>query len=159
MKNSILLTLSICVVACVPSAPSTQPYSDLVVTMQRGLCYGTCPVYRLTIHGDGNVDYEGILYVAIQGPRSTKISSDEIQELIGAIENAAFFSLKDEYVAYGKDLPSVTLSITIDGRSKSIWHSPALDCSGKLDNAPRELCELESKIDEIVNSDQWVDQE
>lgn len=162
MKVLILLITFVTLAACSvsPSADAGIPaYPDLLISLERGPCFGTCPIYTLTIHADGTVDYQGTGFVKVEGNRSIKISSEQIQELVTAIDNANFFSLKDQYMAPATDLPSITLSITLDGHSKSIWHYGMLDCSGELDDAPRELCELEDKIGEVVNSDQWVKQE
>jgi hypothetical protein len=122
--------------------------------MERGACYGRCPIYKLTISANGTVDYEGIRFVRIEGKRRSKINASQIEELVASIKNADFFSLEDEYVTPATDLPSITLSITLDGQTKSIWHYGFLDCGSE--NAPQELCELESKIEEVVNSKQWV---
>jgi hypothetical protein len=72
--------------------------------------------------------------------------------------NADFFSLSDAFRIAAYDLPSVTLSITMSGHSKSIYHYGTLTCSGdrKYDIAPKKLCDLEEKIDAIVNTNQWI---
>ena len=49
------------------------------------------------------------------------------------------------------DAPSVITSIIIDGKTKSIEHYHG-DFS-----APEALTQLEDKIDEIVNSNQWIE--
>ena len=162
MKKLILLIICLGLAGCSESIfniQSTPTYPDLEISMERGPCFGTCPIYTLIIHANGTVNYEGEAFVQIEGTRNAKISPDQIDELVTAIENADFFSLEDQYRFLASDLPSITLSITLDGRSKSIWHYGSLDCGGKRDDAPEELCELESKIDEVVNSSQWVKQE
>lgn len=124
--------------------------------MERDPCFGTCPYYILTIRGNGTVYYEGRVFVKVEGTQSTKISSEKIQELVTSIENADFFSLKEQYGFSTTDLPSITLSITLEERSKSTRHYGSLDCSGQFDKAPQKLCELESKIDEVAISSQWI---
>lgn len=161
MKHFLFLILCISVAACSQGFPikenSTPAYPDLMISMERGPCFGTCPVYNLTIDADGNVAYEGRLFVAVEGIRNAKISFEKIQELVMAIEIANFFDLEDQYHAPATDLPSITLSITLKEQNKTIWHYGTLDCSGDLDTAPQELCELENKIDEIINTKQWIE--
>ena len=48
------------------------------------------------------------------------------------------------------DMPSAFTSLTVDGKTKTVRHYHG-DFS-----APKELTELEDKIDEIVNSNQWI---
>ena len=146
--------------ACTLSIPvgqnPTSTYPDLLISMEKRPCFGKCPVYKLTIDGNGDVFYEGEINVAVNGKRNTRINSEQIDALVTAIEKSNFFLLEDKYRVPATDLPSIVLSITLNGHSKSIWHYGTLECNGNLDGAPKELCELENKIEEIVNSDQWV---
>jgi len=48
---------------------SDDDITTLVVRLQRTRCYGICPAYKLTIHGDGKVEYEGLKYVKETGTR------------------------------------------------------------------------------------------
>jgi hypothetical protein len=48
------------------------------------------------------------------------------------------------------DLPYAITSITIGGQTKTVNHYYGDD------SAPQQLTDLESKIDEIVNSKQWT---
>jgi hypothetical protein len=59
--------------------------------MKRGPCFGTCPVYQLTIYGDGRVIYEGQNFVAVEGTQNTRLEAEQIQALVIAIEDADFF--------------------------------------------------------------------
>ena len=62
-----------------------------------------------------------------------------------------YFSLNDKYNERTiTDAPSVITSITIDGKTKTIEHY-----HGDF-NAPEQLIELENRIDEIINSKQWI---
>jgi hypothetical protein len=62
-----------------------------------------------------------------------------------------YFSLKDSYEEFmATDMPSAFTSLTVDGKTKTVRHY-----HGDF-NAPKELTELEDKIDEIVNSNQWI---
>ena len=50
-----LLVLGLLISGCAPrvETPTTSPaenvFSDLVITLERTACHGTCPVYKLTI--------------------------------------------------------------------------------------------------------------
>jgi len=108
-------------------------------------------IYTLTIHGDGTVVYEGKDFVKTKGREESIISQEKIEELILEFNRADYFSLKDNYVEHTMtDAHSVITSITINGKVKIIEHYHG-DFS-----APEALSTLENKIDEIVNSDQWV---
>ncbi|MBL8077298.1 MAG: hypothetical protein JNM55_04990 [Anaerolineales bacterium] len=160
MKRLILLLAGcLFLFSCSLSTSSTQENTqnaDLLIVMERSGCFGTCPIYNLTIHADGNVEYEGVDFVTIKGKQDASINSEQIKELVKSINDADFFSLEDKYYAQVTDMPSITLSITLNGRSKSVWHYGPLDCFSFGENAPQKLCDLENKIDKVVNSEQWI---
>ena len=131
------------------SSPVTQ--EELVIKLERTACFGACPVYSLMIKGDGTVIYAGEDFVKTEGIQETKISMDAINQLILEFDKVDYFSLKDSYTSFGKsDMPSANTSISIGGTTKAVKHYLGDP------NAPKQLTELENKIDEIVNSAQWI---
>jgi hypothetical protein len=139
--------------ACGYSQAMTNDNLETVkITLERTECYGFCPVYTLTIRGDGTVIYDGKDHVQTLGELETTIDKGKVEKLVEKFEAFDYFSLNNEYTERTiTDAPTVTTSITIDGKYKSIKHY-----HGDF-NAPEELKELEDYIDEIVNSSQWID--
>lgn len=124
---------------------------ELIIKLERTACFGKCPVYSLLIKGDGTVIYSGVDFVKIKGIQEAKISKDAVNRLITEFEKADYSSLKDSYTAFGKsDMPSVNTSISMGYMTKSVKHYHG-DSS-----APKQLTDLENKIDEIVNTAQWI---
>lgn len=152
----LLLVLGLLISGCVAGVgtPTTNPtenvFSDLVITMERTACHGTCPIYKLAIRGDGTVTYEGQDFVQVKGQQTASLSPAQIQELVSAFEQASFFTLMDYTHVNTTDSPTVITSITLNGQSKTVNHYYG-DSS-----APQALFDLESKIDEITNSNQWT---
>jgi len=149
-----LMLLVLPMVSCAGSptaAPGSSDLKNLVITLERTACKGKCPVYALTIYGNGTVVYEGKEFVKIQGRQTTSISEDKIRELVSEFEKIDYFSLSDNYQnRVITDMPSAITSITIGGKTKTVNHY-----HGDL-GAPKELSALEDKIDEIANSAQWT---
>ena len=154
----LLLSMVVCLAVIVISvgcskAPTPDDISDVVITLERGPCFGACPVYKLTVYGDGRVIYEGIRFVGIEGTRTATISEDKVRQLISEFQAIDYFSLDDEYTHVdATDMPSAITSITIAGKTKTVAHYH-VDFS-----APEELTALEDKIDEIVSTERWVEQ-
>ena len=44
--------------------PEIHDWNTLRITLSRSGCYGRCPVYKVEIHGDGTVLYDGKVNVA-----------------------------------------------------------------------------------------------
>jgi hypothetical protein len=108
-------------------------------------------VYKLTVYGNGTVIYNGEEFVTTKGQVEATISQEKIEQIVSEFETIDYFSLNDKYLEHTiTDAPSVITSITINGKTKTVEHY-----HGDF-NAPKKLSELEDKIDEIINSNQWV---
>ena len=146
-----LALVAIPITGCTSAKSNASNNQDVVITLERTACFGTCPVYSLTIRGDGTVAYEGKEFVDVKGEAETTISQDQVDQLVSEFEKVDYFSLNDSYIERTvTDLPTVITSISIEGKTKEIEHYRG-DFS-----APEKLTKLEDKIDEIVNSDQWI---
>ena len=131
----------------IAAAFQTQDARDVVITMQRTVCFGTCPAYTVTITGDGRVEYEGKQFVRVTGRATTTIPSADVAALVEAFEKAGYFNLNDRYTANITDQPTTTTSIRIGERFKQV-----IDYYG----APQVLKDLERQIDKVARTAQWV---
>jgi len=136
------------VVAVMPAAAQD---SEIVVTLERGACFGTCPIYKVTIYTDGTVVYEGERFVETEGTHTTTIEPEVVQQLIEGFEAAGYFDWEDEYTEMNvTDLPTIITSVTRDGETKRITRYTGDS------NAPIELPYLESWIDMAAYTSQWT---
>jgi len=123
---------------------------NVVMTLHRGGCFGICPVYNITIYGNGTVVYEGIANVNSTGMRVSNISESRVRYLLSEFRNIEYFSLNEteiaSHVVY--DAPLFTTSLIINGKTKTIHHYETAD--------PEALTVIENTIDETVNSSQWI---
>ena len=120
--------------------------SEILVTIERGACFGACPIYSAQIYADGRVVYKGMANVKVKGEKRHKISKNKIKQLVKAFEQAGYFSLKDKYETdengnIPTDLPSTTTSICLHGKQKRVVN---------YYRAPKKLSELEGKIERIA---------
>jgi len=127
-----------------PQAPSS---TDVTITLERTICFGTCPAYTVTITGDGRVEYEGKEFVQVKGRASATIRPQDVAALVEAFEKARYFELQDKYTANITDMPTTITSIRLDGRYKRIVD---------YYNAPPGLKELERLIDRVAGTEKWV---
>jgi len=127
-------------------SPSIIPtdLSDVTIKLERTACFGFCPIYSISIHGNGTVNYDGMDFVETKGIRTYEIPIDQVKELISLIYETNYFSLDDRYEAQFTDAPSTITTITMGDQTKSIYN---------YGNAgPQKLQTLEEKIDEITQS-------
>ncbi|HEX8564622.1 MAG TPA: DUF6438 domain-containing protein [Pyrinomonadaceae bacterium] len=155
-----------------PAIESFIP-EDTFITLERTACYGTCPNYTVAVSADGTVIFSGSYYKTVKGVSvwtrtgviKSRISQEQVQRLIDEFERANYLSLKNSYViekdgcpAVATDNPTAYTSIQINGQNKSVKHY--LGClyltSGFDKSYPKELTALENRIDEIINTKQWM---
>ena len=123
------------------------------ITLERTPCYGSCPVYKVTVLGTGEVEYCGEANVARAGTHRWRISRRRLQRLQEAFERAKYLHLEDDYTECGvTGAPSCLTSVEYDdGGSKSIVHYHG-DPS-----APDALTELEDEIDRILGVERFTE--
>ena len=130
-----------------------------LIDMARGACFGTCPIYKVSIASDGTVSFEGTNFVKTKGVATGMIAPDDFNKLVSEFEKLKFFSLDDEYVPGSKscgpaatDLPYVRTSIQMNGKTKSVSHYQGCFNSEVV----RALFDLDKKIDEIAGTEKWI---
>jgi len=138
------------------------------VKLTRTACFGSCPVYTVTIHPDGSVDWRGTQYVAAVGARHGRIADDGFARLARAIEKVRFFELDENGqlprpstcthhrgtgecdfpdIVVCTDTPTSTVTITRDNVSHTTSHE---HCQA----TPLDL--LEEEIDDVARTRAWI---
>ena len=137
-----------------PNAPKIDS-----ITLERTSCYGTCPIYTVTVRRDGTVTYDGKQFVAVTGHHSSKISSEQFQQLVHEIQRIGFFSLQDEYTF--KENPDGSIEAVTD-LPTTITTVRAGKLRKRIKNyygGPESLAEFEKLIDKIAGSSAWTGRE
>jgi hypothetical protein len=109
----------------------------------------------MTVSADGSVVYDGEQFVEAEGRQTAILTAAEVAALHAAVEAAGFFELSDEYTVGATDLPAITTTVTMDGRTKAIYHY-GLGCGTEVDSAPQGLCDLEALLEGIPAANGWV---
>ncbi len=185
MTKSILLIWLVLIAGCQSGKPKSTNSThaldsaaqlvptDTVITLERTACMGSCPDYKIMIFADGMVIYDGREYVKQLGIVRSTITQDQINQLIKEFERISYFSLRDRYEVvpdgcptYGTDMSWANTSFKVNGRFKAIRHYYGCQYSEASSRYhvphirelvyPKELVDLESKIDEVVNIKQWI---
>jgi len=119
---------------------------DFNVMMHKGACFGSCPVYTLTIDNQGNATYDGERFTEKVGKHKMKIKKSELQAIAKQLSDMNFFALSEDYKSDVADLPLVNISHTNKGLSKMV--------KGK-DRRPESLLELQSLLEKVAQTEGW----
>jgi hypothetical protein len=121
------------------------------ITLERTPCFGTCPVYTVTIREDGTVIYNGENHVTVTGEQTSSIQPESAAALFAAFEDAGYFDWDEAYDTQTvTDLPTIITSVTRNGETHQITRY-AGDQS-----APLALAFLEYMVDELAYTQQWT---
>jgi hypothetical protein len=110
-------------------------------------CFGTCPVFELTINSDKNAKWFADMYNEIsdkevKGDFNSTITEDKYNEIVNLLNYIDFANLQDDYAVSWTDDQSSTLIITYDnGKTKSIKDYGLIGTYG-LDRVYQMLFEL-----------------
>jgi hypothetical protein len=143
-----VLALALLLAACAaPPARSAGPDATFHVLLQRGMCLGPCPVYQVEIDAGGLVTFVGSRSnigpdAPCQGKRQWRVAPAAVSQLEALIDRDGFFGLKDEYVARITDMPTFTVTVTRNGRTKRVN-----DYVGEMVDMPKQVAEIEDAID------------
>lgn len=112
---SVFLLLASCWTGTAAPPPVAQPPVAksplrLRVTLERTYCLGACPVYSVTVHGDGRVIWNGVDNVAVTGAMQGLVGRPKLERLSRLIDSAQFF----ERDVRG-ELPSGPVCTTVNG--------------------------------------------
>ncbi len=136
-----------------------QKTSDDAITLERTACFGTCPMYKVTIASDGTVTFNGVRFTKITGAAKGKISANDYRQLVAEFEKINYFSLPDAYSPGTPvcprtitDMPSANTSIRLKGKLKGVRHYLGCGEEGAL----AKLIALEKKIDDVAGTQKWI---
>lgn len=123
---------------------------DIRITLERGACFGYCPMYRVELHGDGRVVYDGLHFVRDSGRRAATVPAADVRALATEMAGAGYFGFATVYEPDATDHATVSTSLRIDGRSREVRHNLGSR------SAPAVLEALYARIDSVARTARWI---
>src|SRR5437667_10993705 len=102
------------------SVSHPKDLTSVSVSLARGHCQGVCPVYNLTVHGTGIVDYNGLEAVPVRGHRTTTLPPERLMSILQELDRARFMSMDDTKFPDSPHVSTVSVTVSVDGRKKSV---------------------------------------
>ena len=128
-----------------------QDESKVAITLERTACFGSCPIYTISILENGDVIYNGEKFVDVTGEQKSQLEPETVAAMVKAFEEAGYFDWKEAYDTMTvTDMPYIITSVTRNGETHRITRYVG-DSS-----APLELAFLERWIDQMTNSQMWT---
>lgn len=143
-----------------PADAKSTTSSSVAITLERGACFGRCPVYSVSLFDDGSVFFNGRQYVESMGAHKSRIPAAEVTVLLGRYQQT-FFDLRDTLFTpdspacggYITDMP--TFQIAVDRQGESGTRRTVRVDFGCKDASPF-LKEFAHAIDSVARTQQWI---
>ncbi|MFZ0959080.1 MAG: DUF6438 domain-containing protein, partial [Candidatus Sulfotelmatobacter sp.] len=132
----------------------TKDLNSTLIVLSRGTCFGSCPAYTISIHGNGAIEYMGERFVKVGGKQTASIASGDFMKILQRLDEAHFFALDDRAFAWCFDTSTVSIAVSVDGRTKSVVSDAT--CTGAKSGVQDEFVSAADDIDQIVGSKRWV---
>lgn len=119
---------------------------EVVMSMARTPCFGSCPTYEAVLYSNGLLTYHGKRFTIKTGTFYAKVPKKEMDNVKKWFIDAGIFNFKDRYPEDDiapTDLPSCKLYFSNGKKEKNIVD--------KGWNTPEPLTALENKIETWVN--------
>ena len=87
-------------------------YEHYQFIMSKTSCRGNCPVYSITLYGNGEISYEGFQNVNTIGRQQGSLQTDSVIAILQELNRMQYYDLKYEYSQQQiTDMPSVITQI------------------------------------------------
>ncbi|WP_417462872.1 DUF6438 domain-containing protein [Kordiimonas sp.] len=133
--------------------PSPMHY----VKLSEGPCFGACPVYDLTIRGDGRITFHGNRFSKLSGQHLAQRSVGQFLEVLETLRMQKFTELDGAYDRMSckmpaTDHPTVTIEVRTAEINKSVqWYT---GCRGFEDR--RKLERLVDELRRVMDVDEFI---
>lgn len=119
------------------------------ITLTRHGCYGSCPVYSVTLRADGSASYVGYEYVERIGSYHAQPYQFDFEKVANAIEELNFFELDNVYDEGWVDAEVVSTTVVAGNcPSKTVT-------TYNSSEPPLELWSIDTLIDGVVSQIDW----
>lgn len=96
----------------------------IVFSLEKGSCYGKCPVFEAQLMSNGTAIFKGLRNVELVGNYAATVDKSKMEELIKNLNQADYFKFADYYPTNRDytipDLPNTTTSFNDGKQSKKI---------------------------------------
>lgn len=156
-----LVLMAFVAISCKPnkggtSSQNNDPYANfanavegdsLFAMLDKGACFGRCPVYKLKIYKSGYTVFDAIKWNKVEGVFYTKLEASTMQSILDSANAIGYFNLKDEYDNnMVTDLPATQTIIHGDGKYKAIRNRYG---------GPQELKDFETWFHMLFENTNW----
>jgi len=151
MNRTILFTslvlFAIAMTACKSKKDSIRVAGDSpLFYLSKGACFGKCPMFEMTVYGNGRAEYVGKNFTDKLGKYEKKLTADNLKSLKQIFSDSKFSEFPTSYKSNIADLPMIKIGFNSGDSLKVV--------SGK-ENRPDELLKLQIELEKVADAGGW----
>ncbi len=120
---------------------------ELIMYLAKGICFGRCPTYQLSIYGNGMAQFNGERFTDKLGKYEKQLDKQTFSNLKQAFATSNFETFEREIPSRLPDLPLITLGYKV---------ADTLQLSSGKERRPESHVALEELLNEVAESDGWI---
>jgi hypothetical protein len=118
------------------------------ITLRRGPCFGSCPMYEVTLRADGTATWDGERFVDRLGHYEGQVDANDYERLARFIQRAGFFGWKLEYLGDVTDLPDYVLTVVAGNKTKTVRQNGV--------DEPPDFWVIAALVDHLAEAVDWA---
>ena len=138
----------------IPTLPA-----NAVIRIIHKPCYGTCPVYVVTLFDSGKTIFEGDRFVKTTGSASHQLSPETVRSLVSHFADSSFPRMDTFYshghancLTYSTDQSGTITTVRLPTGVKSVYYNRG--CATRPELA--ELTQNQQEVERAANVSEWV---
>jgi hypothetical protein len=120
---------------------------SVIATLQRTPCYGTCPIFQISVFKNGLTFYNGEENVLQKGKFYFYLNQEDINSIFDKAKEINYFTLENNYDMPVSDFPTTISSLSDQKNVKKIENRAG---------GPKELAEFESFFEKLILSKSMI---
>lgn len=132
--------------------PDSQVASDFSLRVSRQGREGKYPEYSVDLDARGIVTWTGQRNIATKGPTSSRIDLTQVHSIVQKIKSQQLLSFQKTNLLC-VDTPSVTILLTLEGRSVSLTSD---ECAWKQTREGRAVSEFIDFAETVMGVKRWI---
>jgi len=117
------------------------------IALRRGPCFGTCPVYEVTLAADGTATWNGERFVDRTGRHEGQVDLNDYGRLSRFVARAGFFDWAPEFLANVSDLPDYFLTVVTADETKTVRQNGT--------DRPADFWVIAALVDHLAEAVSW----
>ena len=120
---------------------------EVLAVLERGPCFGRCPMFTATVRTDGTVVFQGERFVSQAGMQESRLTPSQLDDLVQAFESRDIWGWK---TAYTKHTVTDMATVVVTYKGKTIKHYLGDD------SAPKALVDLEEALPGLMHVQEFI---